>query len=248
MIAPRPSAEPAARAADLASRPGPLLLLPAVPFEARRLCRARGGGSEALVRTVGLGAARLPDIAGELTALAPAAVLAIGLAGGCAPDLRRGDLVVGAQVGPTASGEWLGSDAALTARAVAALDAAGLPYRTGRLLTAPGVVAEPAAKAACWEREGAVAVDMESAHVLAWARAVGVPALAVRGVSDGPGEAVPAELLTAMDAAGALRPAAALGWVGRPALLLAAWRLWRSSSLALERLDRFLTAFTAHRP
>ena len=34
-----------------------------------------------------------------------------------------------------------------------------------------------------------------------------------------------------------------LGWVARPDRLAGAWRLWRRSTLALDRLARFLSAF-----
>jgi nucleoside phosphorylase len=228
-------------------------VLAAVEFEARHLTRrlalpSHTGRPETVLRTVGPAAAALPRLGGQLAALGPSAVLVVGLAGGCAPDVRSGDLVIGRLVGPTADGEWLAPDGALIERALGALQATGLRHHVGRLLTVPGVVAQPAAKAGCWQRQGALAVDMESAHVLAWARQAGFPAVAVRAVGDGPDEPLPVDLLHAIDATGALRSSAVLGWVGRPTLLGAAYRVWRRSRRALDHLARFLAAYSALRP
>jgi adenosylhomocysteine nucleosidase len=224
----------------------------AVEFEARTLARRLGlhdrDGSGLVLRTAGVGAGRLPRAGEEWAAMGPAAILSVGLAGGCAPDVRPGDLVVGAAVGPGPGGEWLDPDAGLIARARAALAAARLPHRLGRLLTAGAVVATPAAKAELWARHAAVAADMESAHVLAWAAAAGVPALAVRAVADGPDDALPPALLGALRPDGSVRPGALVGWVHRPRLLAAAWRAWRQSAAALDHLARFLAAFASVRP
>jgi hypothetical protein len=248
----RPVAE--ATAVFLASRSGsgPLLLVAAVEFEARALAcqlglHGREGGG-LVIRAAGLGAGRLRQAGEEWAAMRPAAVLSVGLAGGCAPDVRSGELVLATAVGPRAGGEWLDADAGLAARARAALAAVPLPHRLGRLLTAGAVVATPAAKAEVWARHAAVAVDMESAHVLAWAMAAGVPALAVRAVADGPHDSLPPALLGALRPDGSVRPGALLGWLGRPRLLAAAWRAWRQSAAALDHLARFLAAFAAVRP
>lgn len=248
----RPVAEATAASLVPRSGPGPLLLVAAVEFEARFLARRLGlPGREAdglVLRTVGVGAGRLPRAVGEWAGVGPAALLSVGLAGGCAPDIRPGEVVVGTAVGPRPGGEWLDADPGLTARARTALAAARLPHRLGRLLTAGAVVATPAAKAEVWARHAAVAVDMESAHVLAWAAAAGVPALAVRAVADGPDESLPPALLGALRPDGSVRPGALLGWLRRPRLLAAAWRAWRQSAAALDHLARFLAAFVAVRP
>lgn len=101
----------------------------------------------------------------------------------------------------------------------------------------------PRAKAQWWQTQGVLAVDMESAHVLAWARRAGLPALAVRAVADGPEDDVPRELLGAVGADGRLRAWAVVGYLGRPRLVGAAWRLGRRSRRALGSLARFVRAF-----
>jgi hypothetical protein len=224
-----------------------LLVVVGLRHEARALARApaaRPGWPAVGIRIIGPGAASLARLRDEVDGLRPDALLVTGLAGGCAPGLRTGHLVLGDVVGPTAGGAWLAPDAGLRHRAVRTLAGAGLPYRTGRLLTAPTVVATAAAKRACWERDLALAVDMESAHVAAWAAREGIPAVTVRAVADGPEEGVPPGLAAVLGADGRVRPAALAAWAVQPPLLGAALRLWRRSRLALRSLERFLVAFT----
>jgi len=184
------------------------------------------------VRVVGPRAAVLDRLDLARTSVAPAALLVTGLAGGCGPDLQPGDIVVGDE-----------GDPVLRRRALGALDAARLRHQAGRLLTVDEIVTNPTAKARRWQAEGVLAVDMESAHVLAWARRAGVPALAVRAVADGPLDDVPHELLGAVGADGRMRPWAAARLLGRPALLGAAWRLGQRSRRALGNLGRFIRTF-----
>jgi nucleoside phosphorylase len=195
---------------------------------------------------VGPGAAaldRLDGLAGPGAPSHPTAAFVVGLAGGCGPDLRPGDVVVGDPV--AGSGGHLDgrADPGLRAKAERALMVAGLRFRVGRLLTVDKVVTSPADKAGVFRVHGALAVDMESAHVIAWARRAGVPALAVRAIADGPDDDVPAELLRAVGADGRLRPGAVARLLGRPALVSAAWRLGRRSRRGLESLARFVRAF-----
>jgi hypothetical protein len=225
------------------------LVLVAVAFEARHLSRALGGPAPpARLETVGPGAPDLARLGRRLAARDLAGVIVTGLCGGCAPDLAPGDLVVGSPVGPTPTGDWLPPSDALAARAVRALESAGLRYRIGRLDTTPTIVAMPGAKAHLWRAGRTVAVDMESARVLAWASQTGIPAVAVRAVADGPDDPLPPALLRAVGADGRLRPSAVLAWTARPGLVRAAWQSWRRSRRGLDALARFLDAFFALRP
>jgi len=183
---------------------------------------------------------RLADV--EMFPL-PTAVLVTGLSGACAPDLRTGDVVVGDRVVVPGGPRDGDGDPELRGRAVRALDAAGLRYRVGPLLTVEEVLSTPAAKAARWREEGALAVDMESAHVVAWARRVGLPTVTVRAIADRVEDEVPPDLMDMVGADGRTRPWAAVGLLARPALLGAAWRIGRRSHRALESLAGFLRAF-----
>ncbi len=206
----------------------------------------RPGRGGLTVRTVGAGASELDRLDATAGAASPRAVLAVGLAGGCEPSLRPGDVVVGDPVADQNAGAWSGeADAALRARAVRALDVADLRYRVGPLLTVDTVAATPAEKAGWWRTRGALAVDMESAHVMAWARRAGLPALSVRAIADGPDDEVPRELLRLVGAGGRVEPRAVAGLIARPALVGAAWRMGRRTRAAMGSLARFVQAFVA---
>lgn len=89
---------------------------------------------------------------------------------------------------------------------------ASLPGREphGELLTVAAIVATPEAKARLYAETGALAVDMESAPILAAARERGWDAIVVRAVSDDARETLPAELLGLVDAGGRVRLGRAL--------------------------------------
>src|SRR5262249_61843267 len=112
-----------------------------------------------------------------------------GACGALAPALATGDLVVPEAVVAT-DGVRYATDAV-----------AGLT-RVGTLLTVEDVVATVAAKSRLWMETGAIAVDMESAAIVAWARARGLRVAIVRGVSDTATEAGAADPVALVDGRG----------------------------------------------
>jgi adenosylhomocysteine nucleosidase len=180
-----------------------VLVLTAIDVEARGLARHLGltpvpgatfphfAGGALQIAGVGLRATRLADRAPAWDA--PDLVISAGACGALAPALGVGDLVVPSVVlGP-----------ARERRTTTALP--GLPGQ-GTLLTVAEVVETAAHKARLWLETGALAVDMESAMVLAWAQSCGIPAAAVRAVSDGAERGIPAALAAAVGDDGRVRP------------------------------------------
>ncbi len=145
--------------------------------EARAVRRGLGGGGQ-VVRT-GYGPRRSARAASGLAALRPGLVAVAGVAGAIDPSLRPGDLVVASRV--------TGGDRDLACPAAPLL--AGELRRAGlRAVTGPVATARRLA----WRRgghaalagAGAIAVDLESAPLLA--AAAGLPAVAIRAISDTP--------------------------------------------------------------
>ncbi|HET7341226.1 MAG TPA: hypothetical protein VFL90_07165 [Methylomirabilota bacterium] len=208
-----------------------LLVLTAVDVEARGLARqlgltaaggpfARFSGGGLEIVAVGLGAAHL-----EARVPAPAAstlVVSAGACGALAPELAVGALIV-PEVVVTADG------ARHPVSAVAGLT------RRGALLSVAHVVADAAEKSRLWLASGALAVDMESAPILAWARARGLAAVVVRGVSDSAARGVPADLARVVHEDGRLRPLRAVSAVlARPGALADAMALRAGTAAALK--------------
>jgi adenosylhomocysteine nucleosidase len=180
-----------------------VLVLTAIDVEARGLARHLGlgavpgslfphfrGGALELV-TVGLRGARLVERAGAWRV--PDFIVSAGVCGALAPALAVGALVV-----PTV---------------VLAPDGVRWPTTTlarvsgdGALLTVAEIVESAAQKARLWMETGALAVDMESAPIMAWAQARGVRAAVVRGVADDAARGIPAALAAAVGEDGRVRP------------------------------------------
>jgi adenosylhomocysteine nucleosidase len=91
------------------------------------------------------------------------------------------------------------------------------------------------------EETGALAVDMESAAVMRQAAAAGVPALALRAISDRAGESLPLDFNLCLDTHGQLRLARLLLLLARhPRAIGPLTRLGRQSAAAGRSLARFI--------
>jgi len=108
-------------------------------------------------------------------------VLSFGLAGGLAPDLRSGDLVLASHVFEQSErhdvhNDWHG--------AILSASQDTMRVRYGAMTGHDAVVARAADKAALHANSGALAVDMESHIAALYARKHGLPFAIIRVVSD----------------------------------------------------------------
>jgi adenosylhomocysteine nucleosidase len=144
----------------------------------------------------GGGAAGAARAASSLVAQGVSHLVSFGLAGGLAPGLAAGTILVPDRVLDEAGRVW----------PVDARLAAHLGVAHGALLAVPGIVATAADKAALWRQTGAMAADIESGSVAA----AGLGFAVLRVVCDPAERDLPPAALTALDAAGRIKPAALL--------------------------------------
>ncbi len=165
-------------------------------FEARDLRSGWGEGAPRVRTGIGVAAA---EAARALVGEGARALVSFGLAGGLVDDAPPGAAVVATRV-VSAAGAW---------RLDAAAPLAGeLEARAGALHTAVEPLLTVADKRGARARTAALAVDMESAHLLAVAARHGLPALVVRVVADPAGRALPRLAAVAARPDGRLDPAA----------------------------------------
>ena len=217
-----------------------LLVLTALDAETRTLARHLGlaavGGTAfphfrdgvLEIAAVGVRAALLPE---RLARCRPAAfVVSAGVCGALSPALSQGDLVVPETVIDRRGAQW-------TTAKIAGLD------RVGSLLSTEAIVEDAAAKARLWLETGALAVDLESGPILAWAFGRGLPAVVVRGVSDTATDTVPADLAAVVGHDGRTRPMRAVhAALARPSALADALALRRGLQAALTSVAGALGA------
>ncbi|WP_233804437.1 phosphorylase [Paraburkholderia sp. HP33-1] len=159
----------------------PVIVVTGMAFEARI---ARGDGSERVEVVYAARADLLERALNAAVARGAAGIVSFGTAGGLAPDLEPGALIVADAVhGPFGR---IDTDRQWAERIAAAVTAEGLAARLHRgamaAVAAPLVTAED--KRALHESTGALAVDMESHIAGATAAAHGLPFAVCRAVVD----------------------------------------------------------------
>lgn len=167
----------------------------------------------------------------------PDLCISTGLAGAVRQGYRVGDVLAARLVSEVGEPVAVASHRELLATAV---DCGARQIE--RLATSSALVARFEQKREIGVQ--AEAVDMESYVILAEAARCGVPAVAVRAVSDAPDFEMPYDFAAACDAQGQVRTAGVLAQVmRRPSGLPALMRIARDSRAASRRLAFFLDAF-----
>ena len=167
-------------------------------------------------------------LAAEIAANRPSGLLSIGLAGGLAPELAVGQIVIGTAVGAqTADKAW-----------AAQLLAANPGAVSGPVAGVATPAASTAEKAALHTETGAIAVDMESHIVAEVAAAHGLPFAILRIIGDSAADTLPAAARVPLRPDGSVAMPAVLAAVARrpweiPALI----RLAGATGGALKRLQ-----------
>lgn len=183
------------------------------------------------VRCSGGRIVRARELARQLLDEGAEGLISFGIAGGLAPALATGSLVVATSV--VAGERRFDADAGWRERLCAALPGAVVGIVAG----SPGVVATADAKAALHTRHGAIAVDMESGAVAEACVRAGKPFAVLRAIADPAGRGIPALAMLGLGPDGETRAlAVAAGLLRSPGDLPALIRLGRDTRAALAAL------------
>jgi len=165
------------------------------------------------------------------------ALIALGFAGGLAPEARTACIVLPRSVIGT-GGEW--PTAAEWRQALADVLGRDFALLDGALYSAEQVVTTPADKSALAARSGAVAVDMESAAAARAATEAGVPFIVLRVIADSAGDQLPQNVELLVTDAGRTNYAKLPMFIFSLSRLPALFRLARRSGAARRELGRVM--------
>lgn len=219
-----------------------------VKREDPRVWRGGVGKRDVLVITGGIGPRRTQQTLDRFADRPLAAVLSAGCAGALIPGLATGQLILAPDVRVRAPDgapqlERFPVDAQLLLSARTAASQAAVPSAEGSLFTSTSVLLTPEDKIQQGRVTGAVAVEMESAVLAAFAAVRGLPFLALRVILDPVDLALPAIVgLTTPE--GDVRPFKAIAYVAthphRLPVLLTLKRAQTAAAQSLSRLCRAL--------
>lgn len=193
-------------------------------------------GKQIVVAEVGVGADAAARGAADCIALhRPKWVVSAGFASGLVEGLKKGHLVMADELVDLA-GQSLGTGLKFDPATLSS------SLRVGRLLTVDRLIREPEEKRALALKHGAIACDMETFAVAQVCRALGVPLMAVRVISDPVDDRLPPEiekLLAETSLVGKLGSAAG-AIMNRFSAIGDLWKLYEDGLKCSQRLSRFL--------
>jgi adenosylhomocysteine nucleosidase len=132
------------------------------------------------------------------------ALVSWGCAGGLTSQVSPGSLILPDKI-VSADGSIYGVDSVWHERLFRRLGG-HIDLHNGFLAESKAVLVSPAEKKALFDTTGAIAVDMESAAVVAVAHQAGVPFVAIRAIADRADLTVPRSVLRCLDEFGRVRP------------------------------------------
>jgi adenosylhomocysteine nucleosidase len=187
---------------------------------------ASRGQQTVTCRAIGIGAVKMPPLDAFRDGRC---IILAGFAGALDPALRVGDMVL--------------DDCSWN------VDFAG---RRGSICASRQMLSTPEQKSTLFHRTGALAVDMESDAVRAWAARAGVPFLSIRAISDSADQSLNPALVQMINSFGRPKPMVlAIALLRRPMLIAELLRLRAGSKLAGKNLSAAVTAMIgqiAHLP
>lgn len=173
----------------------------------------------------------------EAASLRPSLVISWGLCGGLDPQLRPGDLILGAEV--VSDDSAVRTDKAVTSSLAQRLADAGARVVIERMAAADAPVLTAGAKAELRRAAGAAAVDMESLTAGRFALEQRVPFAILRAVADPAERDLPPLVLKAVDSYGRINARALVrGLIGSPRQLAAFTAAAFDSRVAFRALNR----------
>lgn len=156
------------------------------------------------LQLAGIGPERAYRAAKRLLATGANALVSWGVAGGLAPHLKAGTLLLPESV-QTAGGQAYRTDPRWRYALIHHLNGS-LPLSCGALYQAKTILSSPQEKAHLHQQTGCVAVDMESAAVAKLAAEAQIPFIIIRAIADPAQAALPASALRALDLDGRPQP------------------------------------------
>ena len=208
-----------------------------VGSESHALYEAQIGEAQVKVALTGVGPENARRALRSVLIFAPDAVISSGLAGSLKPEHRVGHILVAAAVRDLQGNSQIESDSAL-------LDfAANYGVRRVEMFATADEVIHSASEKRRLSLQ-ADAIEMESFFVLSEAKAFGIPAVAIRSISDDASEDLPINLDGISDEHGQIRFGKVIGRLARaPHRLPGILRLGQQSRHGAENLAKFLDAF-----
>jgi len=190
-----------------------------------------------MVRCAGARPEYAEKCATDLLAEGCSALISFGIAGGLAPALSAGQVVVADRVVTPSKREIPTSDN-WRERLVSALPRNGTIVM-GAVAGSENIVLDPDAKQNMFSDTGAIAVDMESHRVALVAAEAGVPLMVVRAVCDAADQTIPRSAVGAINENGAPHYGKVIvGLCKRPSDLPKLMRLSKDSESAFASLRR----------
>jgi len=214
----------------------------AVTAEARSLVKQSVANGElirlpdgAMLSISGMGPGRATEASRALLEKGVTALLSWGSAGGLAPEISPGSLILPKTVIASNRARYH-VDATWHNRLCHRLEG-HINFLTEPMTESTTVVCSPEEKAILFRETGAIGVDMESAAVAAVAQKKEVPFLVVRAVADAVDTTIPKSTLKAFDEFGRLRFLKLIhGFVQHPTELFALLRIGRNYGAAQRTL------------